>query len=225
MKGNLTYTLIAIIVVLFTVQSCSKTKSAIEKLKKSCLYNSKIDYFKKWANTYTEIDQLSATGTVQSKSIIYPLGYFQLNSNSTYNVLSDNVPQNGAWDVTDSCQLVLDPKTELERKFDVVLLRNDSLIIQRKSGTIMYIQHYIADKCPSLTLLEQQWDNTYTSEQSYNSTSVFNTVLIYPVGFFKLNSDFSYNVLSDGVPENGPWELDPVGCKLVLDKGNGNQVQ
>ena len=87
----------------------------------------------------------------------------------------------------------------------------------------MYIQHYIADKCPSLTLLEQQWDNTYTSEQSYNSTSVFNTVLIYPVGFFKLNSDFSYNVLSDGVPENGPWELDPVGCKLVLDKGNGNQ--
>ncbi len=223
MKKNLTYSLVAIITVLFTLQSCTKTPSAIEKLKKSCLYSNKIDYFKKWANTYTEIDLLTPSGAVQSKSFIYPLGYFQLSSDGTYAVLSDNVPQNGNWTINDSCQLVLDPLSNIERRFDVLLLSNDSLTIRRTTPTTRYIQHYTPYRCPSVSQLEKQWDNTYTSEQNYTSTTLGFTTFIYPTGFFTLNSDMTYNVFSDGVPQNGPWELDPTTCKLVLDKNSPAQ--
>lgn len=198
--------------------SCKKTPDAVAKLKKSCLYNIKIDYFKKWANTFTEIDSTSASGAVKHKSYIYPLGYFQLDSNSTYHVLSDYIPLSGTWTITDSCQLELDQGTSLDRKFDVLSLTNDSLTIRRKEIGVTYIQHYVAYQCPSVTQLEQQWDNTYTLQQNYSDSVTYNPFYIYPTGYFKLNADFTYNVLSDGIPLNGKWELDQDGCLLVLDK-------
>jgi len=214
---------IAILLAAFANYSCNKTPDAVEKLKQSCLYDVKMDYFKKWANTFTEIDVTGGEGSVQSRSYIYPLGYFQLSSNSTYNVLSDNVPLSGTWTVTDSCQLELDAGTSLDRKFDVLLLTTDSLTLRRKTPGLTYIQHYSAYQCPSVSQLVAEWDNTYILEQNYNSTSVYNTQYVYPTGYFTLNSDFSYNVLSDGVPLNGQWELDPNGCKLVLDKNTNLQ--
>ena len=219
MKTILTY-----IIVLFTAlmlfNSCLKTPDAIEKLKKSCLYNNKIDYFKRWANTFTEIDTYAPDGvTLQSKSYIHPYGYFQLSNDQTYNVLSDNVPLKGTWDITDSCQLVLDPGNQLQRTFNVLQLTNDSLTISRKDGLTVLIQHYCGFSCPSTAQVVNQWDNTFTIEQYYTASTVYNTSYIYPVGYFKLNSDMSYNVLSDGVPLNGSWLIDPNGCLLTLDKG------
>jgi hypothetical protein len=207
------------ITILASIVSCNKTPDAVEKLKQSCLYDSKTDYFKKWANTFTEIDVTNSAGVVQSKSYIYPLGYFQLNSSSTYNVLSDNYPLSGNWTITDSCQLELDAGTALDRKFDVLLLTADSLTLKRTATGFTYIQHYAAYQCPDVTQLEKQWDNAYILEQNYNSTIVYNPIYGTPTGYFILNSDYSYDVLSDGVPLNGQWTLDPNGCKLVLDKG------
>jgi len=219
MKNTFTCLLILIIGSI-AITSCNKTPDAVEKLKQSCLYDSKTDYFKKWANTFTEIDVTDSSGTVKQRSYIYPLGYFQLNSNSTYSVLSDNIPLSGNWTVTDSCQLELDAGTLLDRKFNVLLLTKDSLTLKRKASRgLTYIQHYGAYQCPDVAQLEKQWDNTYILEQNYNSTSLFNSYYVYPVGYFTLNSDFTYNRLSDGVPLDGSWVLDPNGCKLILDKG------
>ena len=222
MKKILTYSLAAAISLLL-LYSCNKSQNAVNALKKSCLYSSKIDYFKKWANTFTEIDVYGTSGVIQKKSFIYPYGYFQLNSNGSYNVLSDNIPLTGNWTVSDRCELVLDDGKPYVRRFNVLKLTTDSLTISRKSGDTLYTQHYIAFVCPDVTKLENQWNNTLTVEQYYNSTSVYYTNYIYPIGYFKLNADFSYNVLSSGVPLNGTWLLDPNGCKLVLDKNTNIQ--
>jgi hypothetical protein len=119
--------------------------SSVSKLKSSCLYNNKTSYLKKWSNAFIEIDIYNTAGTVlQDHSIIYPYGYFQLNNNASYQVLSDNVPHNGTWAVSDSCQLILDSGTSIQRSFDVLKLSNDSLTIRRKDGNMVYIQHYAA---------------------------------------------------------------------------------
>ena len=94
MKRNLTYLIITFLG-LSSLYSCYKTPDAVAALKKSCLYSNKINYFQKWANMVTEVDTYSSTNILQSKALIHPYGYFQLNSNSTYNVVSDNVPLNG----------------------------------------------------------------------------------------------------------------------------------
>ncbi|WP_259068414.1 hypothetical protein HDF24_09315 [Mucilaginibacter sp. X4EP1] len=221
MKFFLTYSLFAIIS-LSLFNSCNKEPAAVAKLKASCLYNNKVNYFQKWSNTFTEIDIYTTSGAIQSQSFIYPYGYFQLNSDASYNVLSDNVPLKGTWTVSDSCQLILDPGTKIQRSFDVLKLSNDSLTIRRKAGDTVYTQHYIAYACPTAAQLEYQWNNVFTVEQNYNASTIFNTSYIYPVGYFKLNSDFSYNVVSDGVPLNGTWTID-TGCKLVLDKNTSLQ--
>jgi len=219
MKTFFTYTIV-FFTALTLFSSCLKTPDAIEKLKKSCLYNNKIDYFKRWANTFTEIDVYNADGvTLQSKSIIHPYGYFQLSNDQTYSVLSDNVPLKGTWDITDSCQLVLDPGKPLQRAFNVTQLTNDSLTITRRAGLTLYIQHYCGFSCPNATQVEHQWNNTVTFEQYYTANTVYGSVYIYPVGYFKLNGDMTYNVLSDNVPLNGTWLIEPSGCLLTLDKG------
>jgi hypothetical protein len=207
-----------VIAAITALSSCVKDQTAIDDLKKSCLYDDKVDYFKRWANTFTEIDTYNAAGAIESRAFIHPIGYFQLNSNSTYNVLSDNVPLSGAWDITDSCQLVLDPKAPLERKFDVLKLTNDSLTLRRKAGNKLYTQHYVAYKCPTLAQLQKRWDNTYINVENYDATGVTGSYTIYPIGFFQLNADASYNRVSDGVSLDGIWSITD-GCQLMLDKG------
>lgn len=220
MKKNCVYFLVVIAsAVLFA--SCQKGLPVIDKLKKSCLYNDKVDYFKKWANTYTEIDlYTSNSANPPTKSFIYPNGYFQLNSDGSYNVFSDGKPLSGVWTVTPACQLMLDSNTVRQRAFDVVTLNSDSIVLKRTSGDTVFIQHYSCYHCPDATQLEHQWDNTTTAIENYDvAGNVTQTNYIFPVGYFTLNSDMTYNVFSNGVPLNGQWLLDNSSCKLVLDKG------
>ena len=71
--------------------------------------------------------------------------------------------------------------------------------------------------CVNLTLLENNWNNVSIVEQNYNSSNqITATNVIYPVGTFTLNSNGSYNVVSDGVPLNGVWEISKANCDLVL---------
>lgn len=197
--------------------SCSKPADSIDNLKKSCLYNSKVDYFKKWSNTFTEIDVYNTGGTIDSKTFIYPVGYFQLSSNSTYSVLSNGVPLAGVWDVTDSCKLLLDKGTSLERQFDVLKLSPDSLTLHRKNNNTVYIQHYVAFSCPETEKLLYRWDNTVIESQYFDNTGVTSTGVQYPDGYFTLNADHTYNRLSNSVSLDGVWEINDA-CQLVLDK-------
>lgn len=205
------------------VSSCTKSVDAIETLKKSCLYNDKIDYFKRWSNTFTKIDTYTAGGQIQQSDEIYPIGYFKLNSDMTYNVFSDGVPQVGTWDLNSNCQLVLDSNKSNQRNFDVVSLTPDSLTIRRKSGNTVYTQHYRTFTCPNFAGLEAQWDNTVTYYEHYLDDRITYTEADNPLGYFRLNTDMTYNVLSNGVPQDGPWNIDPQSCKLVLDNGMPSQ--
>jgi len=218
-KKNCVY-ILTVITSVVMLASCQKDLPSIEKLKKSCLYNDKIDYFKKWANTYTEIKICGCTSSIAKNSVIDPIGYFQLNSDGSYNVYSDGVPLSGKWTVTPDCKLMLDSNTVRQRAFDVVSLNSDSIVLKRKSGDTTFIQHYLSYHCPSESQLEYRWDNTTTVIQNYDIASVITgSQTIYPDGYFTLNPDKTYNVLSNGVPLDGQWLLDQNSCKLVLDKG------
>ncbi|SHN17824.1 hypothetical protein [Mucilaginibacter sp. OK098] len=214
--------LIIFALALSTLYSCQKQADAIDHLKKSCLYDVKMDYFKKWSNTFTEIDTYNSTGAIASKSFIYPVGYFQLSANSTYNVLSNSVPLTGVWDITDSCKLLLDKGTPLERQFDVLKLSTDSLTLHRKDNNIVYTQHYVSFRCPETAKLLFRWDNTVIESEYFNSSGVYSTSVQYPDGFFTLNADNTYNRISNGVSLNGVWEINDA-CQLVLDKSTSNE--
>ncbi|WP_423147526.1 hypothetical protein [Rubrolithibacter danxiaensis] len=98
---------------------------------------------KNWKNVYTETYDYDNSGSLISSSLLYPIGYFQINTDSTYNVYSDNVPLDGKWEINESgCNLVLDKGTNLERYFEIVKLSSDSLVIRRETGVRTYIQHY-----------------------------------------------------------------------------------
>lgn len=178
---------------------------------------------KKWANAYTQIDTYNSDGvTLAGTSTIHPVGFFQLSSDGTYRVLSDNVPLNGSWIANeDYCQVTLDSATSLQRTFDILKASNDSLVIRRKAGNIIYTQHYSAVTCPSLTELERTWDNVSIRTDYVSGGVISGTDYIFPVGTFRLNADATYNVNSNGTPLDGSWLLqdEAHGCPLVLDNG------
>jgi len=177
---------------------------------------------KKWVNTYIQQDNYSSDGaTVVSSNLIYPIGFFELNSDSTYRVVSNNVPLNGKWSMNiDKCDLTLDAGTSLARTFEIVKASADSLIIRRKAGNVAYIQHYKAYNCPTLAQLEQQWDNIDIRTDYVTNGTLSGSNYIYPTGYFKLNANLSYNVLSSGATLDGSWLLldQSHGCPLVLDQ-------
>ncbi|MDB5146689.1 MAG: hypothetical protein JWQ57_709 [Mucilaginibacter sp.] len=182
---------------------------------------------KKWINAYTEEDTYSSDGsTVTGTTTIHPIGFFELNSDSTYRVVSNNVPLNGKWKANSSfCELTLDTGTSRQRTFEIVKANDDSLVIRRKEGNVAYIQHYAAYKCPTLAQLEQTWDNIdiridYVTNGSFSGSSY-----VYPIGYFRLNANATYNVDSNGVPLDGSWQLldQSHGCPLVLDAGTSIQ--
>lgn len=215
-----------LLVGLSALTACHKG-DGLDVLKKSCLYSSRSDFFKKWANAYTEIDTYSTTGTIIGRQFIYPYGYFKLNTDLSYNVLSDGVPLNGVWDVNANCQLVLDSNnTTLHRDFDVLKINNDSLVLRRKAGNLVYTQHYVAFMtCPTALQMEQQWDNVFTRYDYFTAdgNAIYSAVYVRPVGYFKINTDASYTVLSDGDLRSGTWLYDQPGCKLTLDKNTVNE--
>ena len=215
MKKTFTFLTVAILA-LTAIASCVKPPEAIDNLKNSCLYDDKTDYFKKWANSFTEVITTDENGAVHSKTI-YPLGYFWINSDGTYRTLSNFAPKTGKWDVTDSCKFVLDPGRFNKREFDVVKLTADSLVLSRKQGKTVYIQHYAAFNCFDISKIITTWDNTETEIQYYNDTTYYSNS-IFPVGYFKLEANTNYSRLSNGNYLDGKWSVDGE-CHLVLDKG------
>ncbi|MEO6851588.1 MAG: hypothetical protein ABI166_13185 [Mucilaginibacter sp.] len=189
----------------------------------SCQYQSFIT--KKWLNTYTREDNYNSDGSeVASSTIIKPVGFFELNTDGTYRVLSNNVPLNGKWVANaTNCELTLDTTTNLQRTFEIVMATNDSLIIRRKAGNIAYTQHYKAYTCPTLAQLEQKWNNIDIRTDNITNGSILGSSYSYPIGYFQLNADATYNVLSDNVPLNGSWVMldQSQGCPVVLDQGTG----
>ena len=182
---------------------------------------------RKWLNVYTQEDTYSNDGsTITGSTTIYPVGFFEISPDSTYRVWSDNVPLNGKWKASSSyCELMLDSGTNIPRTFEIVKASGDSLVIRRKDGNIAYTQHYVAYKCPTLAQLEQTWDNIDIKVDQVTNGAYYSSYFIYPVGTFQVNSNATYNVLSNGVPQSGPYVLTDQqhGCQLVLDPGTSIQ--
>lgn len=215
MKKFFTFLFFAIVIAT-TISSCLKSDEAIDHLKNSCLYDDKTDYFKKWANAFTVVQTTDDAGVVHSKTI-YPIGYFWINNDGTYRTLSNFIPKAGKWDVNDSCKFVLDPLNSNQREFDVVKLTADSLVLSRKAGKTVYINHYVAFNCFDIAKLITTWDNT-TTELQYYSDSTYTASNIYPIGYFRLDANTTYTRESDGNFLTGSWSVDNE-CHLVLDKG------
>lgn len=216
MKKKFTPCLVLLLSLLF-MYSCKKEL----KDTKICLHDSSVEYLKRWASVFTQVDTYNVDGTVKNRSYIYPHGYFQLNIDFTYSLYSDGDPVNGKWSIDDNCMFVLNARTAQEHKFSVIRLSADSLTIKEVTDHATYIQHYASFQCPSLSSLQYRWDNAVTQEASYKSGVAVH--YIYPVGYFKLNPDASYNVLSNNVALNGTWGIASEGCLLVLDKNKPNE--
>lgn len=191
---------------------------------KICLHDSSINYLKRWANVLTRTDYHDDQGNITKSVIVYPNGYFQINSDFTYNLYSDDAPVNGKWNINGNCQFVLNPETMAERKFSVLQLSVDSLTISQIYGNITTTQHYASFTCPNLASLQFRWDNIFTLQASYKDT-VYKTQYLYPGGYFRLNTDASYNVVFGAtnnmpppLPTTGTWGIAQPGCLLILDK-------
>ncbi|MFD0793248.1 hypothetical protein ACFQZX_06435 [Mucilaginibacter litoreus] len=197
--------------------SCVKPQEAIDDLKQSCLYDDKTDYFKKWANTVTTIDSVDASGSIVNTQTTYPIGYFWINADGTYKVLSNEAPRSGVWDVTTDCKFALDANSPMVKQFEVISLTTDSLIIRRKEGPKTYTQHYVAFNCFDLDKMLKQWDNTETEIQYYNENGSYSSYIIHPAGYFTLSTN-TYERFSDGDFLAGNWKVDNE-CRLVLDPG------
>lgn len=174
----------------------------------------------KWMNTFTQIDTYNTAGTSKTTSTIYPVGYFALTSNKKYDIISDNVPLNGNWEININCQLVLDSATTLQRNFDVIALSADSLTIRRKQDNVVYTQHYRIFTCPSAVALQNTWDNAVFRTDYYlnDGKTISRSDYATTPGYFKMNADASYNVVSGSDTRSGKWFINSVGCKLVLDQ-------
>lgn len=227
MKKRLSIINLLILISLFFA-SCEKVIYNEEVKKSDCNYENDSTFLnKKWVNTFTKIDIVDNKDSVIYSETIHPVGYFQLNLNKSYNVLSNDVPLNGKWNIDANCLLVLDANTSLERKFNIIKANQDSLIIQRKDGQTIYTQYYTKESgVPCLCIdrgneLTKKWKNTVTTIDEFNSLgNVINSYNIYPIGYFQLFKNNKYEVFSDGNSLNGKWEINIKNCNLILDKGS-----
>jgi hypothetical protein len=139
MRKISTYYLVIAMIFLLSVSSCKKKTVAPSP----CVDVTKLEY--QWDNKFTVEQNYTGTNTIVSYVDIFPVGYFTLNAGGTYNVLSDNAPLNGSWDINQTgCQLVLDKATPTQISFSINLLTSDSLTIERKDTVahVIYTQHY-----------------------------------------------------------------------------------
>ena len=206
--------------------SCKK----IEQKTEICLHDSSIDYMKRWDVEKIVTDLYDANDKLISHKSAYPNGYFQINSDFTYNLFSDDAPVNGKWNINKNCEFVLNPATAKERRFAVIKLSDDSLVLQQNVGHTVIIQRYGAFKCPTLASLQFRWDNAFTLQAPYGPDTVFKAIYLRQPGYFKLNVDASYNLVMGGTsnmppppPVNGTWGLTQPGCLVVLDKNKPNE--
>ncbi|TWR28221.1 hypothetical protein FPZ42_03130 [Mucilaginibacter achroorhodeus] len=210
-------TILSLFILAISLASCVRSQEAIDDLKKSCLYNDKTDYFKKWKSAFTEITEVN--GSVKKTATIYPLGYFWINSDGSYRILSDVAPKKGKWDVTDSCKFVLDAGRSYKKEFDVVKLDKDSLVLRYTQGNKTFTSHFAAFNCFDISKLIVTWDNTETEYQYYDDNEIYSRYTERPVGYFWLKPNTMYERESNGNYLAGSWTVDGE-CRLTLDKGD-----
>jgi len=220
MKKSTLYNLILIFLSALTIISCKSDTE--EGIPDRCNY--KLDIAYKWYNTYTTIDTYSDEARTKklTSKVISPVGFLKIDPKGTYEIVSNDVAQIGSWKIDEkTCQLILSDKaiTSIVLQYDILSLTNSNLIVKKIIGTTVYTEHYKTADCPSIPQLTKQWDNTRIFYFDYfvNTNQIINPYIVYPVGYFKLNSDLSYNVVSDGVPLNGTWKLGQPYCMLDLD--------
>jgi hypothetical protein len=195
-----------------------------------CLHDSSIDYLKRWGIREIRTNVVDANNVSISHTVTYPNGYFQINSDFTYNLFSDDAPVNGKWSINKACEFVLNPGTGKERRFAVIQLSDDSLTLRQTVGRTVITQHYAAFRCPTLASLQFRWDNAFTLQSPYGVDTVYKTELVRQGGYFRLNPDASYTVVSvatNGYPASPPitgtWGIMQPGCLMVLDKNKTNE--
>jgi hypothetical protein len=101
-----------------------------------------------WTNDYTEVQDRNSQNVVVDSYRIYPNGIFNLNKDGTYHVISNGVPFDGKWMLNPDCSLTLDKNSTNERKFTILKLDADSLVISRRDDATStnYTQHYSKTK-------------------------------------------------------------------------------
>lgn len=220
-KITLLSTLLALLSVL-TFTSCKHDDD--ETGPEACNY--KLDIAYKWYNTTTTTDIYTNASltTKSSSSVASTVGFLKIDPNGTYELVRNDMAQIGSWKIDkETCKLILDDKavTSLEVQYDILNLSASALIVKRVDGNKVITERYRTANCPSNTDLSKQWDNSRTFYFDYNSTTslITNPDLIFPNGYFKLNTNLTYNVMSDGVPLNGSWKLGQPYCMLDLDEG------
>ncbi len=216
-----------ILLAMVGLNSCKKEVRSTD----ICLHDSSIDYLKRWGIREIRTNVFDANNVPISHTITYPNGYFQINSDFTYNLFSDDAPVNGKWSINKACEFVLNPGTAKERRFSVIHLSDDSLTLRQTVGRTVITQHYAAFKCPSLASLEFRWDNAFTLQSPYGIDTIYKTMRLRQSGYFKLNSNASYNLILGAFngmpappPATGTWGITQPGCLLVLDKNKANEI-
>jgi hypothetical protein len=224
MKKNILFCLV--LLAGLGLSSCKKVVPSAQ----ICLHDSSIDYLKRWAIETMTTDIYDANNKLIFHTATRPNGYFQINSDFTYNIFSDSDPINGKWNINKDCEFVLNPITAKERRFSVIKLSDDSLVLSQTVGHTVITQHYAAFKCPTLASLQYRWDNAYTLQSPYGLDTVYKTELVKQEGYFKMNVDASYNVYTAAAygmppppPTTGTWGIAQPGCLLVLDKNKTNE--
>jgi hypothetical protein len=178
----------------------------------------------KWYNTTTTVDtytndaRTTKTGTVVSPSV----GFLKIDAKGTYEIVSDDVAEIGNWSIDEikgKLTLADLAVTSIVVEYDILDISAVGLVVKRVKGNKVYTQRYKSASCPTIAQLSKQWDNSKTFYFYYDSFTklINNPTLIYPVGYFRLNTDLTYNVLSNGVPLNGSWKLGEPYCMLDLD--------
>lgn len=209
------------------LSSCRKQETSQD----ICLHDSSIDYMRRWSIKSYETETVDANGKPVSHHFTYPNGYFQINSDFTYDLFSDDAPVKAKWTINKSCEFVLNAGTFKERRFTVLKLSEDSLTIRQRTGNTIITQKYAAFKCPAFNSLIARWDMAFTLQIPYGIDTVYKSEYIKQSGYFRLNGDASYNVVSNSLtpgyppppPVNGTWGVAQPGCLMVLDKSKINE--
>jgi len=215
-------TLINYVVMFFFTLTIIACKKNGEDSPESCDYE--LDISHKWYNTYTTIESYSDDARTKktSTTIISPVGFLKVDPNGSYEIVSDDIAQIGNWKIDKiSCQLVLSDKSviSIAVHYDVLNLSSGNLVVKKVVGNTVHTEHYKTAACPSVAQLTKRWDNDKIFYFNYfpNTNTIFNPYLVYPIGYFKLNTDLTYNVVSNGVPLNGTWRLGLPYCMIDLD--------
>jgi hypothetical protein len=142
MKKQAAFILFAISILF--VYACTKAPNIVTPTTPvvTCPFSFNASYLKKWTNNYTRIDTYNSANLLQSSTTTLSVGYFALYTDSTYKLVNDGSILYGKWKINAACMLVLDDGSSNVRRFEVVNVNTDSLVIRRVDNNLIYTQHY-----------------------------------------------------------------------------------